>query len=433
MRLESPDADWNCDDRIPGLSRRRFLAGGAGVVGGLGLGLLGGVVAVPVARAAGPGADSFGPLLSPDANGLELPAGFSSRIVASTANFVGSTSHLWHTDPDGGATFATGDGGWIYVSNSERSTNGGVGAIRFEPDGAIADAYSILSGTTNNCSGGPTPWGTWLSCEETTTGQVYECDPFSAGSEGAARPALGIFRHEAAAVDPVHGHLYLTEDRSDGLLYRFTPDVWPSLDTGVLEAAEILGAGGVLPGEVRDLAWHSVPDPSAASVETRDQVPAGSHFNGGEGCWYEAGRVFFCTTLDNRVWKLETATQKISLLYDQATSATPFLSGGDNLTASSAGDVYVAEDGGNLEIVALTLCGDVKPVVRVSGSPTTEITGPALSPDGSRLYFSSQRDPGTTYEVTGPFVAPASVPSAGWLVRALVAGIVAASARTRLG
>jgi hypothetical protein len=403
------------------------------VVGGLGLGLFGGVVAVPMARAAGGGADSFGPLLPPDTNGLELPAGFNSRIVASTAQFVGTTSHLWHTDPDGGATFATGDGGWVYVSNSERTVSGGVGAIRFEADGTIADAYSILSGTDNNCSGGPTPWGTWLSCEEAVAGQVYECDPFTPASQGVARPALGRFRHEAAAVDPVHGQLYLTEDRSDGLLYRFTPDLWPSLDSGVLEAAEILGVGGVLPGQIRDLAWHNVPDPSASGVETRDQVPLASHFSGGEGCWYESGFVYFCTTFDNRVWKLETASQKISLLYDQATNPSPFLTGADNITASKAGDIYVAEDGGNLEIVALTAGGDVKPVVRVTGSPSTEITGPALSPDGSRLYFSSQRDPGTTYEVTGPFVPPVSVPGAGWIARALLAALLASSAPSLRG
>ena len=405
------------------------------IVGSLGLGLFGGIVAIPTARAAGAGADTFGPLQPADANGLELPPGFSSRIVASTAQLVGGTSHIWHTDPDGGATFATGDGGWIYVSNSERTVNGGVGAIRFGSDGSIVNAYSILRGTSRNCAGGPTPWGTWLSCEEWTAGQVYECDPYTPGSAGVVRPALGVFRHEAAAVDPVHGQLYLTEDRPDGLLYRFTPDVWPSLDSGLLEAAEILGAGGLLPGEGQDLAWHTVPDPSASSVETRDQVPAGTHFNGGEGCWYEGGFVYFTTTFDNRVWKLETATQKISLLYDQASSGTPLLSGGDNLYAAPTGDVYVAEDGGNLEIVALTAGGDVKPIVRVAGSPLfSEITGPALSPDGSRLYFSSQRSPGVTYEVTGPFVSPApSVPGPGLLARALLAGSLAAAARWRAG
>ena len=93
----------------------------------------------------------------------------------------------------------------------------------------------------------------------------------------------------------------------------------------------------------------------------------------------------------------------------------------------------MAEDGGNLEIVALTACGDVKPIVRVDANPLqSEITGPALSPDGSRLYFSSQRSPGITYEVTGPFVPPApSVPALGMLARALLAGSLAAAARWR--
>ncbi|MFT5696387.1 MAG: secreted PhoX family phosphatase, partial [Myxococcota bacterium] len=76
----------------------------------------------------------------------------------------------------------------------------------------------------------------------------------------------------------------------------------------------------------------------------------------------------------------------------------------DNVFAGPNGDVYVSEDPGNLQIVALTPSGNVKPFVRMVGQTGTEVTGPALNPDGTRLYFSSQRNPGTTYEVTGPFL-----------------------------
>ena len=78
------------------------------------------------------------------------------------------------------------------VSNSEVPAAGGASALRFGPAGAIQDAYRILSGTTLNCAGGPTPWGTWLSGEEFANGQIWECDPFAA-SQGIARPALGTF------------------------------------------------------------------------------------------------------------------------------------------------------------------------------------------------------------------------------------------------
>jgi len=394
------------------------------VWGALGLGLFGGRTVIPAARAGVAGADGFGPLQPPDANGLRLSPGFRSRVVATSGEIVPGTSHVWHGAPDGGATFARDDDGWIYVSNSERwGSSGGVGALAFDREGNLSDAYSILTGTSRNCAGGPTPWETWLSCEEVTAGIVYECDPHTPGSEGKARPALGSFMHEAAAVDPLRGHVYLTEDQPNGLLYRFTPEAYPDLGSGTLEAAEVLdpdGDGPIRPGEERALTWHEVPQPNPArggaqndsgrAVEkraTRFQVPRATAFNGGEGCWYATGKVYFSTKGDSRVWVLDTARQTLAILYDLSTSATPILSNTDNIYASPNGDVYVAEDPGNLQIVALTPSGAVKPVVELSGHRWTEITGPALCPEGKRLYFSSQRNPGTTFEVTGPF-APSS-------------------------
>lgn len=385
------------------LSRRQLLARGARAAGALGLGLLGGVLAPPAVRAAG--ADDFGPLQAPNADGLRLPAGFRSRIVAVSGQRVASTGYTWHEAPDGGATFATDDGGWIYVSNSERAFfMGGVGAIRFDRTGRITHAYSILRLTTRNCAGGPTPWGTWLSCEETSSGKVYECDPFTPGSQGEARPAMGVFNHEAAAVDPIAKTVYLTEDRSDGLLYRFTPARYPDLSSGVLEAAVASGDGPIAPGKARTLEWKAVPDPGADDLETRYQVPDAARFDGGEGAWYEAGFVFFSTKGDERVWKLTPASNRLEIVYDAATNPNPVLRDVDNVFAAPGGDVYVAEDSGTLQIVALTRTGQVKPMVQVVGHPGSEITGPALSPDGTRLYFSSQRSPGTTFEVTGPFL-----------------------------
>ena len=139
-------------------------------------------------------------------------------------------------------------------------------------------------------------------------------------------------------------------------------------------------------------------------------MPAATKFNGGEGCWYHGGIAYFTTKRDGRVWALDTHANSIEILYDQSTPGGQALTHIDNVYVSSFGDVYVAEDPGDLQIVALTPTGNVVPVLQVTRQTGTEITGPALSPDGTRLYFSSQRGPGpignfgVTYEVTGPFL-----------------------------
>ncbi|MGI5350501.1 alkaline phosphatase PhoX [Streptomyces sp. CA-250714] len=358
-----------------------------------------------VAAPAQPGAGPYGPLSAPDSNGIRLPKDFTSRVIARTGQKVGSTGYTWHPAPDGGACFSAEDGGWIYVSNSEVAPGGGAGAVRFDARGGITGAHRILDGTRLNCAGGKTPWNTWLSCEETDRGAVFETDPW--GSKAAQRrPAMGLFKHEAAAVDPDRKVVYLTEDESDGCLYRFVPSTWGDLSAGRLE---VLTMGSGTSGPV---SWAKVPDPAAGGTRTRHQVAAAKHFDGGEGCHYADGTCWFTTKGDNRVWQLNCAANTIELAYDddlvrQGEDAP--LSGVDNITGSASGDLFVAEDGGNMEICLITPDDVVAPFLRVEGHGESEITGPAFSPDGKRLYFSSQRgadgssSDGVTYEVAGPF------------------------------
>jgi hypothetical protein len=373
----------------------------------------------------------YGPLsTTPDANGLLLPAGFSSRIVAIGGETVEGTGYTWPPRPDGAGTIASADGGWIYLCNSNLVSilppgAGGASAIDFGPDGAVRNAYSVVTETQGNSGGCVTPWGTWLSCEDdvlTERGVVWECDP--AGGAATARPALGLFGHLSVAVDPAEGRVYLTQSHPSGLLYRFTPSVAGDLSAGALEACLVADDGSV--------SWAPVSDPTAQSAPTRDQVPGARVFPSGGGAVCAGGWLYFTSKGDNSVHGIELASQRYRLIWKGSPgTADAVLSGGDALTvAGRSGDLFVAEDGADGNVMIITTDGQVAPFVRVLGPEPIRITGPVFDPSGTRFYLSSQRattprsvgeivagqsttefTAGVIYEVTGPFrgeVVPAA-------------------------
>ena len=178
------------------------------------------------------------------------------------------------------------------------------------------------------------------------------------------------------------------------------------------------------------VSWVEVPDPNlvTAGATIRDQLPDATRFDGGEGLWYSEDVVYYTTKGDKKVWAYDCRAQTIEVIYDGENTPGAALNAVDNVTVSPFGDVYVCEDGGNMEICLISPDRVVSPFLRLVGDDhqNSEMTGVVFDPSGTRMYFSSQRSyplaplpdgapseasvaraRGATYEVTGPFRLPA--------------------------
>lgn len=471
------------------VSRRGFLGGGAAT--GLGFAFAGAgsleAFARPTATSTRTAA-GYGPLLAdPHARKLlALPEGFSYTIIAEsgvTSTADGSTKHP--SDPDGMGVFPADGGASILVTNHEISgsepakvpplpgltydpgTSGGTSTILVDQDGNRVSQYTSLAGTDNNCAGGITPWGTWLTCEETEArigprrtknhGYVFEVDPLSKAANVGKSPIplkfMGRYAHEAVAVDPATSVVYLTEDAGNpnGLYFRWVPPagfnpgkdalrelaVSPGGDTaGKLQAmkcfrgsqhvADLSEATRV--GTRLKVEWVDVPDRDAATVSVRkqfenDQITRSRKL---EGQWWADGGAFFVSSFarttdgsvnnhDGQVWFYDPASDSITLKTIFGVNLEPATDDGnfdgpDNITVSPHGGFILAEDGSGIQhLVGVTSQGKAYPLARndFNGS---EFCGPAFSANGDTLFVNIQ-SPGFTLAITGPWGRPSNAHS----------------------
>ena len=430
-------------------SRRLFLAEGAAAWGGL---ALAGPLALVGADGLDPEAGYGPPEPRPDENTgrplLALPRGFQYWAIGA----AGSTMSDGRPTPpahDGTAAFA--DGRLVrLVRNHELrgsgpafgplaqaydpSCPGGTTTLVFDPaHPSSPESFASLSGTSTNCAGGPTPWGSWLTCEETyhetrssgrvlRHGYVFEV-PSAATSAVAAAPlrALGRFVHEAVAVDPQTGVVYETEDADAAGFFRFVPR--KGLEAGRLQMLTLEDRKNAdlrskqTPGRPLAVSWVDVdePDPGRGRPSCHRQgfLKGAAVFRRLEGAWWSAvDRAVYFTATDGgdaragQVWAFrpETGGSTLTLVYESPSPEALFKP--DNITVSPGGGLLVCEDpdgSGPCRLRGLSRDGRLWSFAADNrAGARDEFTGACFSPDGTWLFVNLQ-GLGVTFAITGPF------------------------------
>lgn len=421
-----------------------------------------------------PSESHFGPLLD-DVNGLlDLPAGFSYRVISMSGAPM-SDGFITPGMPDGMSTFRGPDGLTLVVRNHELTPYegpgpfgnsnellgrvdaakiydrgegltphlGGTTTFLFDTKNQkIVKDYLSLAGTCRNCAGGPTPWGSWITCEESVVKQGPGLDgdyksernhgytfevPASSEiglTEAVPLKAMGRFNHEAIAVDPLTGIVYQTEDREDGLIYRFVPNKQGKLvQGGRLQVLRFREASSldtrnwdeqtIEPGKIHLVEWVDIEDIDSPEDDLRHRgfAAGAAKFARGEGMWYSEGQVFFACTnggkkRSGQIWRLtigkEPDADNVELFIEP--NDYNILDAADNLTVAPWGDVVACEDRDNgARIFGIARHGVLYPIAR--NHLRTEFAGVTFTPDGSTLLVNLQVR-GMTVAITGPWLSP---------------------------
>jgi uncharacterized protein len=450
--------------KLGGYNRRQFFARSAAAGAGIFQGLAMRAALPGQATGEGPG---YGPLI-PAGNELALPPGFKYSIVSTEGDMMDDgfpvpkamdgmaafplpngnvmliRNHEDNEAPDrlrprpAGST-STSAGIFNGVLNSEfgprafaydQYAGGGTTSVELAPDSRwrIVRQFWSLVGTLRPCAGGPTPWGSWLSCEETTEsrsatgfdqnhGYVFEV-PVSATPGNPAPPVplkrLGRFPHEAAAVDPATGIIYETEDNGDvSGLYRFVPSRRPTRPGDLAELGGTLEmlrvdtssgfetAIGQRPGFPLPVSWVPVGDPdptppnvtvsgvTMASVFKQGLDGGGARFRRLEGCWFNAGKLYFLSTNGGnmglgQVFVYDPAQETLTLIFES--SGVDILDGPDNMIVSPRGGIVLCEDAGSAQFLrGISPRGEIFDFARNLHN-SIEFAGTCFSPDGQTLF-----------------------------------------------
>lgn len=428
--------------------------------------------------------------LVPDPNKImDLPAGLRYSVVSRMGERM-DDGLIVPGQPDGMACFPGPEGLAIIVCNHELESKwaqrGAFGASnellakvdrsKLYDDGAgkapslggtttlafdtkrqqLVRQWLSLGGTNRNCAGGPTPWNSWLSCEEDDVnegqdgatkrhGYVFEVPARNDRTLYPATPikAMGRFMHEALAIDPATGIVYLSEDRTDGLLYRYIPKERENLHAGGRLQALVLrdqascdtsNHKGVAHGrtigvgERLSVRWIDLDEIDAPKddLRTRGFASGAARFARGEGMWWGElngrGGVYFAATTGGakgkgQLWKYEPGEHE-GRLGDGGEDASPgsltlfiepddgrVLENADNVTVAPWGDLLVCEDSAGEEVdpgnrlLGVTPQGEVYTLARNAISQS-EFAGACFSPDGSTLFVNLQGN-GLTLAITG--------------------------------